>query len=91
MASYPGKTANGDAWERLYHLHIWEIIVPFYITTSQKCSPTRTRREKMVYLKVPKVFFTAAIKFVSEMEIKSNLFDLSVFVIGLILNKFLNL
>ena len=45
----------------------------------------------MVYLKVPKVFFTAAIKFVSEMGIKGNLFDLSVFLIGLILNKFLNL
>ena len=45
----------------------------------------------MVYLKVPKVFFTAAIKFASEMGIKSNLFDLSVFLIGLILNKFLNL
>ena len=45
----------------------------------------------MVHLKVPKLFFTPAIKFVSEIGIKSNLFDLSVFLSGLIMNKFLNL
>ena len=47
----------------------------------------------MVYLKVPKVFFIPAIKFVSEIGIKSNLFHslIGVFLSGLIMNKFLNL